>query len=194
MTNTSTNTNTKNFNYVELGKSLEQAREALVRFSDYDDGGPIYTKDRMMIDRRRNQAIAAIVEYNGPSKPPNSIVGYIVAYKKAAPLFTGVHLLVEDIPIDGKWGAVHKRNIATFMKLMPMIYEQDIDCESRAQQMQAVRRQLLMYKVVFPDAPVDVRPCDEEKLLLVDARLSHESGNHIKALSEYLRKFETVEE
>lgn len=177
-----------NINHVELGRKLEAAREALTRFRDFDDGGPIIVKNRVMIDTRKDLGIATIIEYNGPDKPTASPIGYVVVSKRASSLFSGVHLLVDTIPVDNNWANVHQKNIATYMRLLGVIYEQETPVEERAQELLAVRRQTLMYKTIFPDVDIDITPSESERLLVVDARLQQQSGPHIEALAEFIAK------
>lgn len=172
------------------GKRFEQARSALISWANFDDGQTeFYTKDLIMYDRRVKKAIAAVIEYQGGDKPAGTQVGFIVVTKKFSSMLTGTHLIVEEIPLDGNWKSVHQKNLESYDQILEFIYGQNTELEEKAQEILAVRRQLLIYRMIFPDANVKITISDSERLMIVDAKLMGTGGEYTAGLAELVAKF-----
>jgi hypothetical protein len=168
-----------------LARKFEDARSSMMQWKDHDDGSEFSVFNLYMIDNRTNTGVACIIEYDGEDKPAGR-AGFIAVTKQYAPLFSGAHLILDYIPPDGKWDFVHGRNVSDFRRLMKRIYESDSDNNTKASEMLAVRRQLLMYKMIFPEAHGASDISNEERLLATDAVLMNKLGGNVDALRSYI--------
>jgi len=174
--------------HAQLGQRFNEARTALFNWTNYDKGEEFYVNDMTMIDRRSDKAIATVIEYTGSDKPQGN-VGYVVVTKKFATTFSGVHMIVSRIPTDNDWDAVHTENVKDFSETLESLYGRAEEIEERAQEMLAVRRQMLIYQMIFPECKMAVVATEAEKLLVADAKITGNGGQYCEALGEFVQKY-----
>lgn len=170
-----------------------EVRESLFHWKAHDNPTyEFYVKDLRMVERAKNVCLAAIIPLE-ESQGKNH--GFVMVRESWAPMFPAHHVSCAEIPPDGVWTpTIHGKNITRLKTYMREAYEdQKSNTEQRAREMVAVRRQLMMYARIHPDAGVDPRPTQLESALFVDSRLAAETGDYLTALGEFIAKFPDAE-
>lgn len=169
-----------------LAKRFERARNALLSWKDFDDGTEFAVRDLCMIDQRDGSGVACVIEYAGHDKPEGR-VGFIAVASKYAPMFVGTHIIVKSIPPDGNWVEHHPVNCATYRTLIKSVFDADREEDVRCQEIMAVRRQILLYNLIFPKA-IDISISDQERLMVSQAVILNKKSSHIDSLREYITR------
>lgn len=169
-----------------LAKRFERARNALLSWKDYDDGSEFAVRDLCMIDQRDGSGVACIIEYSGDDRPEGR-VGFIAVCSKYAPMFVGSHVIVKRVPPDGDWLSAHVENAEEYVRLIKSVFESDRDEGIKAQEMLAIRRQILLYNLIF-NGSQRVGVTDYERLLVSDAVIMNKSNQHTDALREFISR------
>lgn len=169
-----------------LAKRFERARNALLSWMDFDDGTEFAVRDLCMIDQRDGSGVACVIEYKG-ADAPDGRVGFIAVTSRYAPMFVGTHIIIKSIPPDGKWDNHHKINCDEYRRLIKSSFNSDRDESVKCQEMMAVRRQILLYSLIFPNS-IDKSITDEERLIVSQSVILNSSNNNISALREYISR------
>ena len=169
-----------------MAKRFERARNNMLSWKDYDDGSEFAVRDLVMIDQRDGSGIACIIEYTGADRPEGR-VGFIAVCSKYAPMFVGTHIIVKTVPADGNWLPHHSDNESEYKRLIKSVYNSDRPDGIRCQEILAIRRQLLLYNLIFPNS-VDASVTDYERLLVSESVILNNSDQNIEAMREYISR------
>lgn len=181
---------TRSYESSLIAKRFERARNALLNWQDFDDGSEFAVRDLCLIDQRDGSGVACIIEYNGSDKPENR-VGFIAVCSRYATMFVGSHIIVKVVPPDGNWSESHAANESEYLRLMESIHESDRAIGIKCQEMLAVRRQMLLYNLIFP-AAIDISVTDFERILVTDAVILNKHEQHIDSMREYISRVDSM--
>jgi hypothetical protein len=166
-----------------------EVREALFAWKAHDNPAyEFFVKDLRMIEREKSVCLCAIIPINEAEAKNH---GFVLVRESWAPMFPAHHVSCAELPADGVWTApIHEKNVERLYNYMREAYgDQTLQAESKAREMVAIRRQLMMYAKIHPASSVDQRPTQLETAVFVDARISGDTGAYLTALSEFVGKF-----
>jgi hypothetical protein len=90
------------------------------------------------------------------------------------------------IPADGAYtDEIHARNLDRYAKAF-VDAAAEPDLELRAKDMCTIRRQLMLYPVVFPGVKANLPPTEQELELVLQAKSDGRTGHYISALTKYI--------
>jgi hypothetical protein len=172
-------------NALLTGIDLPREYGSIVDGKEHMSVRPFYVSAGTLIDSRESIAIAKIIDFK-TDDDADTTDRLIVVAPKYSSMFDGTFLVAVSIPI-GEWTQDnHRKNIDTYIQHLTKVGRSDETTAEKARKMTYIRRHVMLYEHALKIEGIDIPITDEEKIVVVDARINNINDSYVELLSKLI--------